>query len=1114
MERMDIEAQLARLTARLYRIEQRLGLPAITADEQTERAAPEVEPKSPPVVAAALERKRQAKPVAPTTLSEAKSASGGPTTPAAPPTTTAEPAAASPTPPPVPSTAASPVIAPPPMQPTLARTGSAAARFGQPTARPARKRAPLELLVGGKFAAWAGSIVVIFAAAFFVKLAYDKGFFDLIGPLGKCLIAAAFGGLLIAAGEVIYRRIGRVASGGPFAAGLGTLYLTAYASFQYFDLVDESGAFFLLALVALLGFGLTIRAKLLTIGVLSIVGAYLTPVLLSGASTFAAALPMYLTMILGVSLALSAYKPVPFRPLRYVAIGGLGVIGLLWALSAGNAQWQLVLVFCSIWWVLVTGEALLAALRNTSPIGNAVASLLATAWYVTIGGWVIAGAQGSGFNYLGVYTGAIGLLAGAIAFQFGPGVDALRGRAQRAIGKLAVALWVQAGALVTIAIALHFDGYGQALGWMILAVASIEVGRRLPSRGVDIFGLIVGALATARVVLIDSWLNPSLAVSLTTVGDITITHWSIVALVTVIGTHVAAQRLRSRGLRPWKTMPAVLAAIGTLQWMALWAAHDLGLLMTAGWLLGAAVLLESHRIGRRERYVELAIGVLVFATGKWLLFDALLPRLDPAWNAAAATPIANWQMAVAAVMVALGWRVSRIMLRRGKAESAPIGTAWQAVVLVGVVFSLIAASFEVDRVVESIAAGAVTWSPGYVRQLLFTMLWTMGALGVGLFSAMSTRSGRSGDAAARFAPLDRFAWGLLAICAMKWAVVDCLYEALVKEAVAPSFTPIVNLQMLAAVVVIGSAMALFAVHQRRGGLTSLDEAEPWNAGAHWIPAAGAVLLLWGLSFEVDRFISLEEGVGSTFPWTATHHRMLWWTLLWTAGAAVLAAISRWRRSPVGEALATTGLVLAVAAGLAYVTLDTLVPRVLDAPGQSAVILNLQFMTGAVCAVVLGVHIRLLRTSPNGNPDRQRMYRHAVIVSAALIGAIGLWLGSFEIDRFCALATDRFDRPDMARHTGLSVYWAVYAIGLVAAGFWRRSPWMRYVGLALLAITLGKVMILDMAEVESIYRVLSLLGVGVLLIVTSVAYFRFAPRLTGSERTDDDRALADDTDAMA
>ena len=117
-----------------------------------------------------------------------------------------------------------------------------------------------------------------------------------------------------------------------------------------------------------------------------------------------------------------------------------------------------------------------------------------------------------------------------------------------------------------------------------------------------------------------------------------------------------------------------------------------------------------------------------------------------------------------------------------------------------------------------------------------------------------------------------------------------------------------------------------------------------------------------------------------------------------------------------------------------------------------------------------------------------------------MGLIGLWLGSLELDRFLAPEAGRVAEAAMARQTAISIYWGVYAIALLALGFAKRSTAARYAGLVLLTLTLGKVVTVDLAEVRYVYRVLSFVGVGLLLVATSVGYAKLAPRLKGNEVT--------------
>ncbi len=91
-------------------------------------------------------------------------------------------------------------------------------------------------------------------------------------------------------------------------------------------------------------------------------------------------------------------------------------------------------------------------------------------------------------------------------------------------------------------------------------------------------------------------------------------------------------------------------------------------------------------------------------------------------------------------------------------------------------------------------------------------------------------------------------------------------------------------------------------------------------------------------------------------------------------------------------------------------------------------------------------------------------------------------------------------PDatFARGLTLSVLWAAYAGLLIVLGIRKRYPPIRYFAIGLLAITIGKVFLSDLSELEGIYRVLGLLIVGAILLVVSFLY----QRVTRAAATED------------
>ena len=72
---------------------------------------------------------------------------------------------------------------------------------------------------------------------------------------------------------------------------------------------------------------------------------------------------------------------------------------------------------------------------------------------------------------------------------------------------------------------------------------------------------------------------------------------------------------------------------------------------------------------------------------------------------------------------------------------------------------------------------------------------------------------------------------------------------------------------------------------------------------------------------------------------------------------------------------------------------------------------------------------------------------------------------------------------------ISIAWAIYGAALVAAGFrWDKAS-LRWMGLGVFAITLGKVFLVDMAQLDAVYRIGSFLVLGALLVAASFLYQR-------------------------
>ena len=66
---------------------------------------------------------------------------------------------------------------------------------------------------------------------------------------------------------------------------------------------------------------------------------------------------------------------------------------------------------------------------------------------------------------------------------------------------------------------------------------------------------------------------------------------------------------------------------------------------------------------------------------------------------------------------------------------------------------------------------------------------------------------------------------------------------------------------------------------------------------------------------------------------------------------------------------------------------------------------------------------------------------------------------------------------------------IFGAALLALGFWRKSAFLRWQALVLLAVSIGKVFIVDVSQLSQGYRILSFLGLGALLLAVSFVYQR-------------------------
>ena len=166
-----------------------------------------------------------------------------------------------------------------------------------------------------------------------------------------------------------------------------------------------------------------------------------------------------------------------------------------------------------------------------------------------------------------------------------------------------------------------------------------------------------------------------------------------------------------------------------------------------------------------------------------------------------------------------------------------------------------------------------------------------------------------------------------------------------------------------------------------------------------------------------------------------------------------------------------------------------------AAGQ-LLLLNARGLTGLfVVGLTYGLaylHKRYREGAPHASAEIAAFVLAAsVLTLSVLTSEINAYWHVYDLRRTPAFTTlsMRF-----AREMTLSLTWAVYATILVVVGLMRKYAPIRYFAMTVFAVTIVKVFAVDLAELDRIYRVLSIIGLGVTLLVTSYLYQRLGARV--------------------
>ncbi len=150
---------------------------------------------------------------------------------------------------------------------------------------------------------------------------------------------------------------------------------------------------------------------------------------------------------------------------------------------------------------------------------------------------------------------------------------------------------------------------------------------------------------------------------------------------------------------------------------------------------------------------------------------------------------------------------------------------------------------------------------------------------------------------------------------------------------------------------------------------------------------------------------------------------------------------------------------------------------------------------ALCCLIGAVLLKRAEAARRDAPesdvlagDRTHLAPAASVLGLVLVFAlINLEIiDYYSTSRFVELSMER----QFARDLTMSVAWGIYAMALLVIGLWRHVRALRMLSLGFLVLTVAKVFLYDLSNLEGGYRILSFLGLGVSLILVSLLYQRF------------------------
>jgi uncharacterized membrane protein len=300
----------------------------------------------------------------------------------------------------------------------------------------------------------------------------------------------------------------------------------------------------------------------------------------------------------------------------------------------------------------------------------------------------------------------------------------------------------------------------------------------------------------------------------------------------------------------------------------------------------------------------------------------------------------------------------------------------------------------------------------------------------------------------------------------------------------PGFLPLLNTNAI--VVAFGTALVILGAEflaRRRDRLEPSERLVPEIATT----LANVILFMW-TAREADHLKHVLPQISQSGPGLAT---LTLTSACWMVQCMILLYLSVARNAPVLRyigyvvgAFAGMGLLVGMASG------DPWHPEFLPLLNTNAIVVAFATTLVILGAEFLARHRDRLKPSERLVPE----------VATTLANCILLAWWAREAGHLANVVATPGERLDSAAPTArtlaavfTSAAWTLQAVTLFALGWIRNSAFLRWSGLVLFALTVLKFLLVDLDRVDTFWRFVSALGIGIALLVVSFLYQRRARR---------------------